>query len=66
MENAGYIALEAMHHVVAMASDGMHELPHRGAVMTVLAVTGLTHRKSYSDIFIITLIEISTVYRHHA
>lgn len=31
--------------------------PHNGAVITLLAVTGLTHRQSYRDIFAITLIK---------
>ena len=29
----------------------MDTLPHNGAVITLLAVTGLTHRQSYRDIF---------------
>lgn len=33
-----------------MASGGMDTLPHNGAVITLLAVTGLTHRVSYKDI----------------
>ena len=37
-----------------MASGGMDTLPHNGAVITLLAVTGLTHRDSYRDIFITT------------
>jgi hypothetical protein len=36
-----------LHRVVAMASGGMDTLPHNGAVITLLAVTGLTHRESY-------------------
>ena len=35
----------------------MDTLPHNGAVITLLAVTGLTHRQSYSDIFAITCIK---------
>ncbi|GAA3319384.1 hypothetical protein GCM10020331_026060 [Ectobacillus funiculus] len=42
---------EVMHRVVAMASGGMDSLPHNGAVITLLAVTGLTHKQSYRDIF---------------
>ncbi len=34
-----------------MASGGMDTLPHNGAVITLLAVTGLTHREAYKDIF---------------
>ncbi len=42
--NAARIPLEVLHRVAAMASGGMDTLPHNGAVITLLAVTGLTHR----------------------
>lgn len=45
---------EVLHRVAAMASGGMDTLPHNGAVITLLAVTGLTHRQSYKDIFVMT------------
>ena len=44
-----------------MASGGMHTLPHNGAVITLLGVTGLTHRESYRDIFAITLVKTAAV-----
>ena len=47
--------MEVLHRVAAMASGGMDTLPHNGAVITLLAVTGLTHRQAYRDIFAITL-----------
>ena len=53
------IPLEVLHRVAAMASGGMDTLPHNGAVITLLAVTGLTHRASYSDIFAVTVIKTS-------
>jgi H+/gluconate symporter-like permease len=53
--NAANIPLEVMHRVAAMASGGMDTLPHNGAVITLLAVTGLTHRQAYNDVFVITL-----------
>lgn len=56
------IPLEVMHRVVAMASGGMDTLPHNGAVITLLAVTGLTHRQSYRDIFGITVIKTAIVF----
>ena len=43
-----------------MASGGMDTLPHNGAVITLLAVTGLTHKQYYGDIFAITLIKKSS------
>src|SRR6476659_10960933 len=39
---AANIPLEVLHRVAAMASGGMDTLPHNGAVITLLAVTGLT------------------------
>ncbi len=60
--NATNIPLEVMHRVASMASGGMDTLPHNGAVITLLAVTGLTHREAYKDIFGITLIKTLAVF----
>lgn len=60
--NAAHIPLEVMHRVAAMASGGMDTLPHNGAVITLLAVTGLTHRVSYKDIFAVTCIKTLAVF----
>jgi H+/gluconate symporter-like permease len=60
-EAAG-IPMEVLHRVAAMASGGMDTLPHNGAVITLLAVTGLTHRQSYKDIFAITVIKTLAVF----
>jgi H+/gluconate symporter-like permease len=57
-----HIPLEVLHRVVAMASGGMDTLPHNGAVITLLAVTGLTHRESYRDIFAVTIIKTLAVF----
>jgi len=62
MANAAHIPLEVMHRVAAMASGGMDTLPHNGAVITLLAVTGLTHRVSYKDIFAVTCIKTVAVF----
>ncbi|MNH44112.1 hypothetical protein D3C79_1061810 [compost metagenome] len=45
-----------------MASGGMDTLPHNGAVITLLAVTGLTHKQSYKDIFAVTVIKTLAVF----
>jgi H+/gluconate symporter-like permease len=45
-----------------MASGGMDTLPHNGAVITLLAVTGLTHREAYKDIFAITIVKTLAVF----
>lgn len=55
MANASGIPLEVVHRIASMASGGMDTLPHNGAIITLLAVTGLTHKQSYKDIFAITL-----------
>ena len=55
--HAANIPLEVFHRIASMASGGMDTLPHNGAVITLLTVTGLTHRQSYRDIFAITLIK---------
>jgi H+/gluconate symporter-like permease len=60
--NAAGISMEVLHRVASMASGGMDTLPHNGAVITLLAVTGLTHRQSYKDIFAITVIKTLAVF----
>lgn len=45
-----------------MASGGMDTLPHNGAVITLLAVTGLTHKVAYKDIFVMTIIKTVAVF----
>lgn len=53
--HAAGIPLEVMHRVASMAAGGMDTLPHNGAIITLLAVTGLTHRQAYKPILGITL-----------
>jgi H+/gluconate symporter-like permease len=40
----------------------MDTLPHNGAVITLLTITGLTHRESYRDIFAVTVIKTLAVF----
>jgi H+/gluconate symporter-like permease len=60
--HASGLPLEVLHRIASMASGGMDTLPHNGAVITLLAVTGLTHRQSYRDIFAITCIKTASVF----
>ncbi|MBE9606984.1 GntP family permease [Acetobacteraceae bacterium H6797] len=46
---------ELMHRIAALASGGFDSLPHNGAVISLLTITGLTHRQSYKDIFVVNL-----------
>jgi len=59
---AAGIPMEVLHRVAAMASGGMDSLPHNGAVITLLMVTGLTHRQAYKDIFAVTIIKTVAVF----
>jgi hypothetical protein len=56
------IPMEVLHRVASMASGGMDTLPHNGAVITLLAITGLSHRQSYIDIFSMTIIKTLAVF----
>ncbi|WP_439487188.1 GntP family permease [Algoriphagus sp.] len=53
---------EVLHRVASMASGGMDTLPHNGAIITLLVVTGLTHKQSYGDIFMMTGIKTAGVF----
>lgn len=47
---------EALHRIAAIASGSLDSLPHNGAVITVLAVIGLTHKDAYKHIFFVSVI----------
>jgi len=50
------ISIEAFHRVASLAAGGLDLLPHNGAVLTLLVVTGMSHRESYRDIAIATVV----------
>lgn len=50
------ISPDLLHRVATIASGGFDSLPHNGAVISLLAITGLTHRSSYKDIFVVNLV----------
>ena len=50
------ISLEFMHRVTAISSGGFDALPHNGAVITLLAITGLSHKQSYKDIGVVAVV----------
>jgi len=45
-----------MHRVASVACGGLDALPHNGAVITLLTICGLTHKKSYFDIFMVSVV----------
>ena len=50
------ISPEVMHRVASIASGGLDSLPHNGAVITLLTICGLTHKQSYLDIGVVTVL----------
>jgi H+/gluconate symporter-like permease len=53
---------EVLHRIASLAAGGMDTLPHNGAVITVLAICGLTHKQSYADIFVLTLLKTGVAF----
>jgi len=47
------VSPEAFHRVASLSSGGLDVLPHNGAVLTLFAITGMTHKDSYKDIFVV-------------
>lgn len=56
MAVAAGIDPELMHRVAVMAAGGLDTLPHSGAVITLLAICGLTHKQSYLNLAMVTMI----------
>ncbi len=51
--SASGIAPALMHRVAVIGSGTLDILPHNGAVVTLLAICGATHRESYFDIVMV-------------
>jgi H+/gluconate symporter-like permease len=50
------ISPEAFHRIASLSSGGLDALPHNGAVLTLFAITGMTHKDSYRDIFVVAVL----------
>ena len=50
------ISPQVLHRIAAIACGGLDTMPHNGAVITLLGVTGLTHKESYVDIGMCTAV----------
>jgi H+/gluconate symporter-like permease len=42
-----------LHRIAVIGSGTLDILPHNGAIITLLAVCGCTHRESYLDIVVV-------------
>ncbi|MDX2330869.1 GntP family permease [Campylobacter hepaticus] len=50
------IAVNLLAGATGSASGGLDALPHNGAVLTLLAITSMSHKKSYLDICVVAVI----------
>ena len=53
---ASGIAPQVLHRVAAVAAGGLDSLPYNGATITVLALVGMTHKESYLDMFVVSVV----------
>ncbi|WP_283595503.1 GntP family permease [Paraclostridium bifermentans] len=56
MSHALNISPEILHRIASLSSGGLDTLPHNGAVITTLAICGLTHKESYKDMFVTSVL----------
>ena len=56
MSNIMGIPPEVLHRIASLSCGGLDTLPHNGAVITTLAICGLTHKESYKDIFVTSVL----------
>lgn len=54
--SAAGISPEFLHRIASMSSGGFDSLPHNGAIITLLAICGLTHKQSYKDIGMVSVV----------
>ncbi len=50
------IDIQVLHRVAAVACGGLDSLPHNGAVITLLGITGMTHKESYAHLGMVTVV----------
>ena len=56
LPGGGRLQPEVLHRLSTMAAGGFDSLPHCGAVVAMLTITGLTHKEAYRDVGIITVV----------
>jgi H+/gluconate symporter-like permease len=45
-----------LHRIAVIGSGTLDSLPHNGAVLTLLAVCGCSHRESYFDLVMVVIV----------
>lgn len=58
MQLAGEYGIDPQlfHRVAVISAGTLDSLPHNGAVVTLLAVCGVTHKQSYLDVFMVAIV----------
>jgi H+/gluconate symporter-like permease len=56
LANAQDIDPALLHRIAVISAGTLDSLPHNGAVVTLLAVCGVTHRESYLNIFMVAIV----------
>lgn len=56
MAAASGLSPEVLHRIASLASGGLDTLPFNGAVLTTLALCGMTHKQSYKDICVVSVV----------
>jgi len=47
---------EVLHRIATLASGGLDSLPHCGAIVVMMTIMGLSYRRAYRDIAIVTIV----------
>ncbi|QGU94240.1 GntP family permease [Clostridium bovifaecis] len=47
---------QVLHRIATLACGGLDSLPHNGAVITLLGICGMTHKESYKDIGMVSVV----------
>lgn len=50
------ISNDVMHRVIVFGANILGTLPHSGLIITLLGICGLTHRESYKQIFVVSVV----------
>lgn len=50
------IPAELLHRIGCLSAIGLDSLPHCGAVVVLLTLAGMTHKDSYKQIFVTTVV----------
>lgn len=62
MAIANGISLDAFHRIITLAGAGIDPAPQCGALVTMFAICGLSHKESYFDLLMIMLLKFAVPY----